>query len=165
DDLLACLETECHRLMAECSESRFGKKQAIRGTLERMLVDILRSMPTDPKPSLENPRIDMPEWTKLRKAMHYIDYHFREPITLKQAAAFTSWSPNYFSEKFSKAIGQSFQQYLQEQRLQFAYKLLLHSSLPITEIGLASGFNSLPYFIRCFKNKYGQSPNAARHIK
>ncbi|WP_189007410.1 helix-turn-helix domain-containing protein [Paenibacillus marchantiophytorum] len=36
---------------------------------------------------------------------------------------------------------------MQEKRLQFAHRLLLNSSLPMTEIGLASGFNSLSYFI------------------
>lgn len=161
---LAYIELECRRLLTESTESRIGKKQAIRATLDRMLVDILRMIPTDPTATLETPTIDVPERIKLRKALNFIDYHFREPITLKQAAAHTPWSPNYFSEKFSKIIGQSFQQYLQEHRLQFAHRLLFNSSLPVTEIAMVSGFNSLPYFIRCFKSKYGLSPNAGRRV-
>ncbi|NOU62442.1 helix-turn-helix domain-containing protein [Paenibacillus sp. LMG 31461] len=161
---LADIAKECRRLLAESTESRIGKKQAIRATLDRLLVDLLRMIPTDPHPVLENTSIYVPGRIKLRKALNYIDFHFREPITLKQAAAHTPWSPNYFSEKFSTIIGQSFQQYVQEHRLQYAHRLLHNSSLPVTEIALASGFNSLPYFIRCFKSKYGLSPRAGRRV-
>ncbi|CAN7423733.1 AraC family transcriptional regulator [Paenibacillus sp. LjRoot56] len=159
---LIYIEMECRRLLAESMASQIGKKQAIRATLDRLLVDLLRMIPTDPQTILEMPSSDVPERIKLRKALNYIDFHFREPITLKQAAAHTPWSPNYFSEKFSTIIGQSFQQYVQEHRLHYAHRLLLNSSLPVTEIALASGFNSLPYFIRCFKSKYGVSPSAGR---
>lgn len=162
---LVDIEKECRRLLAESMASRIGKKQAIRATLDRLLVDLLRMIPTDPVGILDMPTSDVPERIKLRKALNYIDFHFRDPITLKQAAAHTPWSPNYFSEKFSTIIGQSFQQYVQDHRLQYAHRLLLNSSLPVTEIALASGFNSLPYFIRCFKSKYGVSPSAGRYRK
>ncbi|MDR6550405.1 AraC family transcriptional regulator [Paenibacillus qinlingensis] len=161
---LVYVEKECRRLLAECTASRIGKKQAIRATLDRLLVDLLRMIPTDLHTTIETSSSDVPERIKLRKALNYIDFHFREPITLKQAAAYTTWSPNYFSEKFSTIIGQSFQQYVQEHRLQYAHRLLHNSSLPVTEIALASGFNSLPYFIRCFKKKYGFSPSAGRRV-
>ncbi|OCT12064.1 hypothetical protein A8709_29870 [Paenibacillus pectinilyticus] len=164
NSLLAYMELECRRLMKESSESRIGTKQAIRATLDRMLVDILRMIPTEPQVTLDTSLSEAPERIKLRKALNYIDFHFREPITLQQAAAHSSWSPNYFSEKFSHIMGQSFQHYVQEHRLQFAHRLLFNSNLPVTEIALASGFNSLPYFIRCFKRKYGLSPHAGRRV-
>lgn len=162
---LVYIEGECRRLLAESITPRIGKKQAIRATLDRLLVDLLRMIPDgDSQTPLKTSPNDMSERFKLRKALNYIDFHFREPITLKQAAAHTSWSPNYFSEKFSTIIGQSFQQYVQEHRLQYAHRLLHNSLLPVTEIAMASGFNSLPYFIRCFKSKYGVSPSATRRV-
>ncbi|WP_189007996.1 hypothetical protein [Paenibacillus marchantiophytorum] len=102
DTLVAGIELECQRLITECAESRIGKNQAIRATLNRMLVDVLRACPADPKALFTHSRVDVPEWTQLRKALHYIDYHFREPITLHQAAALTPRSPNYFSENSAK---------------------------------------------------------------
>ncbi|OAS21855.1 AraC family transcriptional regulator [Paenibacillus oryzisoli] len=161
---LVYIEGECRRLLAESMAPRIGQKQAIRATLDRLLVDLLRMIPNVPQTTIETSSSDVSERSKLRKALNYIDFHFREPLTLKQAAAHTSWSPNYFSEKFSTIIGQSFQQYVQEHRLQYAHRLLHNSSLPVTEIALASGFNSLPYFIRCFKSKYGVSPRAGRRV-
>ncbi|WP_341415405.1 AraC family ligand binding domain-containing protein [Paenibacillus filicis] len=36
------IEKECRRLLAESTASRIGKRQAIRATLDRLLVDLLR---------------------------------------------------------------------------------------------------------------------------
>ncbi|NQX66995.1 AraC family transcriptional regulator [Paenibacillus alba] len=47
------------------------------------------------------------------------------------------------------------------------HSCILHRTrliLPVTDIAMASGFNSWPYFIRCFKSKYGLSPNAGRRV-
>lgn len=55
-----------------------------------------------------------------------------------------------------------FQVYVKEARLQFAKSLLGTTTLPITDICFASGFNTLPYFERAFKQKFAVSPRDYR---
>ena len=52
----------------------------------------------------------------------------------------------------------TFKQFLTEQRISYAVKLLENTNLSITEIALASGFNSVSYFLNVFKNKFNMSP-------
>jgi YesN/AraC family two-component response regulator len=96
---------------------------------------------------------------KLHKSLIYIHHHFRERLTLQQVAQQLPLSANYFSECFSRAYGISFQKYLQELRLQFAFSLLSSASLSITEVCYAAGFNNLSHFERIFKQKFGQLPS------
>ena len=74
-------------------------------------------------------------------------------------------TPNYFSQCFHESIGMSFQNYLQNLRIEQAYKLIKASKLTVTEICFSCGFNSLPYFITTFKKRYGESPGQVRKSK
>ena len=49
--------------------------------------------------------------------------------------------------------------YIRDVRIQKAEELLRSSSLQINEICYRVGFQTPSYFIKCFKKKYGQSPN------
>jgi AraC-like DNA-binding protein len=92
----------------------------------------------------------------------YIHHHFREPLTLAQAAYQADLSPHYFSECFHAATGVPFQRYLRDLRLRFAHSLMVVSDASITDLCLASGFSSLSNFERAFKAYYGLSPRAYR---
>jgi transcriptional regulator GlxA family with amidase domain len=92
----------------------------------------------------------------------YVDRHFREPLTLADAAAQAHLSANYFSERFRQYTGTSFQTYLQERRLRFARSLLASTSLPVTEVCHAAGFHNLSHFGRAYRQRYGVSPSGRR---
>ena len=49
--------------------------------------------------------------------------------------------------------------YIRDIRIQKAEELLRSSSLQINEICYRVGFQTPSYFIKCFRKKYGQSPN------
>ncbi|QGQ94597.1 helix-turn-helix domain-containing protein [Paenibacillus psychroresistens] len=98
----------------------------------------------------------------IRNAITYMQYHFREPLSLAKVAAHSNTSTNYFSELFHKETGSSFQIYLQELRLRFASSLLQASELSVIDICLASGFNSISHFDRTFKLKFGSTPSTYR---
>ncbi|ETK32863.1 helix-turn-helix transcriptional regulator [Microbispora sp. ATCC PTA-5024] len=68
-------------------------------------------------------------------------------------------SPNYFSERFRDHTGSSFQVYLQERRLRFARSLLASTSLSVTEVCHAAGFNTLSHFRRAYRRRYGSAPS------
>jgi AraC-like DNA-binding protein len=98
----------------------------------------------------------------LRRAVSYVDRHFREPMTLADAAAQAHLSPNYFSERFRQFTGVSFQAYLQNRRLRFARSLLASTDLAVTEVCHAAGFNSPSHFGRAYRRRFGEAPSTGR---
>jgi AraC-like DNA-binding protein/mannose-6-phosphate isomerase-like protein (cupin superfamily) len=95
----------------------------------------------------------------LRRAVRYVEQHFREPLTLAQVAAVAHLSPNWFSQQFRRTTGDSFQSYLKRRRLQFARALLGSTELGVTEVAHAAGFNDLSYFGRAYRRQYGVPPS------
>lgn len=92
------------------------------------------------------------------QGMRYITNHFKEPITLESVAQTLHLNASYFSAVFSKTYGCTFKTYLTNFRLGYAKHLLQNTSLSVTEICTASGFQSLPHFLRTFKQKEGVTP-------
>lgn len=148
------------RLIAEHSSQRFGYELAIRATLECIIIDFVRSW--QPETASTGSAPTRPQHEELHDALVFIHHHFREPIMLSDVAGHIGLSPNYFSERFHRMAGTSFQSYLQELRLRFAMSLLLASSMSVTDICHSSGFNTLPNFERAFKKKYGRPPGSYR---
>ncbi|MBE7052674.1 MAG: helix-turn-helix domain-containing protein [Ruminococcaceae bacterium] len=90
--------------------------------------------------------------------IHYICTHFREDLTLESVAKITGLSSNYFCSKFKKITGMTFKQFLTDQRLAYAVRLLSSTNLSVTEIAMTSGFNSVSYFLKVFVGKYKMTP-------
>jgi AraC-like DNA-binding protein len=61
--------------------------------------------------------------------------------------------------------GQTINGFLRNIRLEKAKRLLLNTSLDITEIAMQVGFNSSQYFSRVFKDIEGKDPRTFRKSK
>ena len=151
-------EPDFRRLQAELEEPRLGSARVSDAIVACLVVELARRCGLDdpqrpPQPAAEE---------GLRAAVHYVDRHFREPLTLAAAAARAHLSPNYFSERFRVYTGASFQLYLQERRLRFARSLLASTGLTVSEVCHAAGFNSLSHFGRAFRRRYGEPPSRLR---
>lgn len=88
----------------------------------------------------------------------YIESHYMENLTLDQLAKQFHASRFTISRIFSEKLHTSFSAYLNGWRLEHARKLLLGSSLSVTEIAYESGFTSMRTFFRTFREKFGMSP-------
>jgi AraC-like DNA-binding protein len=111
---------------------------------------------------LEGGRGRAADVTLTAKALHYMELHFRDALTLAETAGAAGLSPNYFSRKFHEDMGVTFQEYLVKMRLDYAHKMLLYSDAAVSEICSQAGFGSLAHFLRAFKKLYGQSPKSYR---
>jgi len=155
------MEADVLRLLEETSQKLLGAGIVVQGTLNRILIALLRTklQSGSIKKEYINTISTISPWEQeLQKSLVYINHHFREPLMLADVAKTSSFSCNYFSECFHKTMGCTFKGYLIKLRLQFAKSLLMNSKLPVTEISGASGFSSLPHFLRTFKKSFGQSP-------
>lgn len=99
---------------------------------------------------------------QINKAFEYIEKNFPLQVTLKDASNAAGFSEYYFSRLFKEYTGQSFLSYLNTYRIKHAEKLLKSTEMPVLDIAMESGFNSLPTFNRIFKRVKGCSPTFYR---
>ncbi len=91
-------------------------------------------------------------------AVEYINAHYREQISLEQAAAQVYLNPEYFSRAFKAEVGQTFVNYLTDVRLKASVRLLENTALRVQDIAQQVGYYNASYFSTTFKKKYGMSP-------
>lgn len=103
-----------------------------------------------------------PAPSSVARAVVYMLRHFREDPSLASVAAVAGYTPNYFSARFKEEMGESFKQYLDRLRFDYAKKLLEHSSLTISQVCRESGFDDYPNFVRRFSARFGCSPSKLR---
>ncbi len=99
---------------------------------------------------------------KIDRAVQYVDAHYREDISLTQVADLMDMTPQYLSSTFKSHVGKNFTEYINHMRLENAARLLKQTALAVQEISEQSGYNSVQYFTRKFKEMYGITPTQYR---
>jgi AraC-like DNA-binding protein len=104
-------------------------------------------------------------WNGMLKRLHqvkpardFIERHFREPLKLQDLAAVLSLSESRTRHLFKASVGKGFKEYLAFARIQEAKRMLAKSDMSVTDIYLASGFQSSAPFYRSFQQLVGYSP-------
>lgn len=83
------------------------------------------------------------------KAIEYINMNYPEITSINTVSDYIHLNPVYFGRYFSKKMGMSFKTYLNNIRIEKAKELLCNSSLKISSIATALGFNNESYFSLC----------------
>lgn len=86
----------------------------------------------------------------IKKAIVYMELHFKERISLAELAAEAGYHPTYFSELFKKTTGETYIESLTKLRVGYA-RTLLASGFSVSETCYMSGFGSLSGFAAAFK--------------
>ncbi len=100
----------------------------------------------------------MPNQELAAKCMTYINEHYAGAILLDDIAAYIGRSRNYTSTLFSEAYGMTLIEYANKVRIQHACSLIAYSDIPIEEVPLQCGFNSVRNFNRVFMSIIGTTP-------
>lgn len=104
-------------------------------------------------------------YRRLYRARDYMVALLDQPLTLDDMANQACLSPNHFLRTFKQLFQQTPHQYLTQQRLQRAARLLAETELPVTEICFAVGFASLGSFSWRFRQSFGLAPAHYRTAK
>lgn len=99
---------------------------------------------------------------KFMRICDYISQNCTEELTLEDVAKIAGFSKFHFSRLFKQFTNVSFYQYLSQNRIYTAEKLLAHPEYSVTDVALKSGFTSLSSFIRMFKIVKGCTPSEFR---
>ena len=94
------------------------------------------------------------------RIIRYVAENFREDITLKSAAQALGYEEHYLSRCFHTVIPMHFSRYVNLYRVDAAAELMQDTDLPITEIALKSGFQSIRSFNRVYREVTGRTPRA-----
>lgn len=140
----------------ECLEN----EKNIDSIIEQAYVQIIlaRSMPFF---ELEDRRGDNGDI--IYQTVSYIAGHFKEDLSLDKLAKDLGVSKFSLSRVFSSTFHKNFNQYLNEQRLNYVCSMLEYSDDPITDICLDAGFQSQRTFNRAFQEVYRITPREYRN--
>jgi len=101
----------------------------------------------------------------VEKAEEYILEHFHRDLKASEVANEIHITPNYFSMIFKKELGVSFNDYLNDLRIEKAKQLLADTSDRIFEIAKEVGYKEYKYFVQVFRKKTGMTPTDYRTFK
>jgi|GEM_PF-5449662 len=99
---------------------------------------------------------------RLDKISEILERRGTEAISLADIARELNLSTFRFCHIFKELTGYTFSQYLIRYRLLRAQEMLVESDIPVIEVAMVCGFNSVNYFNRVFKKITGYTPRAYR---
>ena len=101
-------------------------------------------------------------YRRLQRGRQAIEGRLDGTVPLEEAARQACLSPFHFQRLFKEAFGETPHEFGLRLRLDRAARLLQETRLPVTEICLESGFQSLGSFSTLFRRRYGSSPRTIR---
>lgn len=118
--------------------------------------------------------LDFAERVKLAKAGHspavikcknYVYEHLFDKISLSMLAETTGMNASYISHLFKKEVGLTISEYIQNERIEEAKKMMLSSNKSLAEIYTPLGFIDQSHFTKVFKKFAGVTPKDFRVSK
>lgn len=97
------------------------------------------------------------------KMVSYMAAHFKENLSLEKMAKDLGVGKFTLSRIFSSVFHTNFNQYLNEQRLNYVCPMLEYSETPITDVCLDAGFQSQRTFNRVFQDVFRMTPREYRN--
>jgi AraC-like DNA-binding protein len=91
-----------------------------------------------------------------------IDTQKKYTIKVGDAACFCNMSRSSFHDHFKRQFGMSFNEFIQEKRIEEAQHLLINTDKTCTEISAALEFSDASHFTKLFKKKTGHLPRFFR---
>lgn len=128
----------------------------IRARLIRLALNI------ETKKDLLNKKIDTPEFNLIEKMVIYIAKNYTSNIKPSDIGRTLGLHPDYANSVFKKNFGITLSEYLVEQRILHAQRMLSLTKKSIIEIAFDSGFNSISRFNASFLKTCNCTPREFR---
>lgn len=142
------------KIMQEFSADMTGKDALIRSSLSLLLSVFARAYFDE---QFKNIRFAS-EREAILHCLGYIKNHLSEQITLHEMAKRTAMSKSSFCETFRKITGETFNSYLNRERVEAA-AVLIKSGKLVFEAAMELGYSDHSTFYRNFKKHLGVSPS------
>jgi len=104
------------------------------------------------------PLVEEETFARLDRSRDFIASSLDQRIPLAMAAQKACLSPFHYHRMFVRAFGETPHDFLTRLRIDRAKQLLARDQLPVTEVCLAVGYESLGTFSSLFRDRVGRSP-------
>ena len=112
--------------------------------------------------SCGQPAVSARDGRRVAAVIRHLEDHYHEPQALADLAGLADLSPFHFLRIFRATAGLTPHQYVLRARLRAAAVTLATTTISVTEVALASGFEDLSNFIRTFRTEFGVAPSNYR---
>ncbi|MCV9927631.1 AraC family transcriptional regulator N-terminal domain-containing protein [Flavobacterium sp. LS1R49] len=148
------LANTINKLIKECMSTSITKDALADLTLQELLIRIIQ---TQTAKSIEE-GIAIHANNPIREVTEFIKHNLKENINLKSLSDKACMSTASFYRFFKRELGMSPIEYVLNEKIKCAKKLLKNPTIQINEVCYLSGFDDANYFIRLFKKYEGITP-------
>lgn len=100
----------------------------------------------------------------IEAAAAYIRKNITSRLTLDEVANQVHLSKTYFAALFKEYMGVNFRDYVLEQKIEYAKKLLKETDITVANLSALLGYEEYRSFNRAFKKATGKSPSDYHHL-
>lgn len=146
-----------HILIEENEKQLYGYQDIIRAEISNLLTLLQRYN------ILQDTATRYKAW--FLDSLYYIEEHYAEEITLQELCDRVNVTPTHFCRVFHDITKTSFTNYLNYVRINKAEALLTETKDRITDIALQTGFSSIAYFSKVFRQYKNCTPGEYRRME
>lgn len=143
------------RLIYIFTENNQAKEVFANLVLQELVV---RLMQTQARSLLLSPDTTLGNVNRLAHVAQYINRHLSRNIPIRELADQACMSEPNFYRTFKQTFGMTPVDYINQQRIALASRLLRTTNRYLADISLDCGFNNLTYFMKLFRREMGLSP-------
>lgn len=133
----------------------------IRANLYLMMTELLRHYGGERR---GDDRVVYHNIMRMKPVLDKIESDYAEKMTIPSLSAELCLTPDHFTRIFREGVGVPPVEYINRVRLHRALTLLAETSLSVSEVAERSGFFSMQYFYRIFRETLGNSPLSFRNM-
>ena len=148
------LATTINKLIKECMSTSITKDALADLTLQELLIRIIQ---TQTAKSIDDGLFSNTN-NPISEVIEFIRLNLKENISLKSLSDKACMSTTSFYRFFKRELGMSPIEFVLNEKIKCAKKLLKNPSIQINEVCYLSGFEDANYFIRLFKKHEGITP-------
>lgn len=148
------LAATINKLIKECMSTSIAKDAIADLALQELIIRIIQTQTSKLFDEVTNVESTNP----IAPAIEYIRQNIQETITLKDLSEKAFMSTSSFYRNFKRELGMSPIEYILNEKIKYAKKLLSDRNINVREVSFATGFEDCNYFIRLFKKYEGVTP-------
>lgn len=148
------LANAINKLIKECMGNSITKDAIADLTLQELIIRIIQ---TQTLKSFDNEIIASSK-SPITPSIEYIRENIKNTINLKDLSDKACMSTTSFYRYFKRELGISPIEYILNEKIKYAKKLLSNPNIQVNEVSYATGFEDCNYFIRIFKKYEGVTP-------
>lgn len=147
-------------ILLEMQKRQFGYEAVCQAYTELLIIHLLRSSNF----SVAESSSEVPMNSQCVSVRHFIESHYKEHLTLDQLAEEAKVNKYYLAHAFKREYGMPPINYLITCRIKEGKRLLVETSMSLSQISGILGFSSPSYFSQAFRRSENISPMEYRKL-